>query len=364
MEYVMLLMVFVPVILMLAMIPYVTRKTESFGIAIPEDVYSTDELKAMRKSYAVTTSVFGALLMAAGLIAALLVRTQWWSVAYPAAIVLFMLGSFMIYLKFHFRMKALKAARAWQQGRFETLVVDTGFRGRKLGFSNLWFVLPLLVALGTLVMTFALYDQIPAKIPVHYDWRGRVTDWADKSYRTLLLMPVMQLYLTALFLFVNWIIFRSKQQTDAANPQRSIRQNVAFRRRWSAFNILAATALVLVFFLIQLSMIRSVDPFWLMWAPLFVAVGMLAGAIVLAFSTGQGGSRIKVENGGQDQTRAMNRVGDEHWKLGVFYFNPDDPSIWVEKRFGVGWTVNIAHPLGWASLLIILFVAGLILWLV
>ena len=39
---------------------------------------------------------------------------------------------------------------------------------------------------------------------------------------------------------------------------------------------------------------------------------------------------------------------DEHWKLGVFYFNPDDSSLWVCERFGVGWTMNFARPAAWA----------------
>ena len=34
---------------------------------------------------------------------------------------------------------------------------------------------------------------------------------------------------------------------------------------------------------------------------------------------------------------------DARWKLGMFYFNPRDPSIIVEKRFGVGWTINFGN---------------------
>ncbi|MDO4443020.1 MAG: DUF5808 domain-containing protein [Slackia sp.] len=42
---------------------------------------------------------------------------------------------------------------------------------------------------------------------------------------------------------------------------------------------------------------------------------------------------------------------DAHWKLGIFYFNPDDPSIWLPERFGIGWTVNFARPAAWACIL-------------
>jgi len=41
------------------------------------------------------------------------------------------------------------------------------------------------------------------------------------------------------------------------------------------------------------------------------------------------------------------RSPDDSWKLGLFYFNPDDPALWVEVRFGVGYTVNFARPSAW-----------------
>ena len=28
----------------------------------------------------------------------------------------------------------------------------------------------------------------------------------------------------------------------------------------------------------------------------------------------------------------------------MFYYNPDDPSSWVEKRFGIGFTLDLARP--------------------
>ena len=35
---------------------------------------------------------------------------------------------------------------------------------------------------------------------------------------------------------------------------------------------------------------------------------------------------------------------DECWKLGQFYYNPEDPAWLVERRFGLGYTPNFAKP--------------------
>lgn len=47
---------------------------------------------------------------------------------------------------------------------------------------------------------------------------------------------------------------------------------------------------------------------------------------------------------------------DDHWVAGVFYYNPADPALWVDKRYGIGWTLNFAHSASWfilAGLLVI-----------
>ncbi|WP_219905001.1 DUF5808 domain-containing protein [Arcticibacter pallidicorallinus] len=37
----------------------------------------------------------------------------------------------------------------------------------------------------------------------------------------------------------------------------------------------------------------------------------------------------------------------KHWKWGLIYYNPDDPSLYIEKRFGLGQTFNFAHRTAW-----------------
>jgi uncharacterized membrane protein len=31
----------------------------------------------------------------------------------------------------------------------------------------------------------------------------------------------------------------------------------------------------------------------------------------------------------------------------VFYVNPDDPALFVERRFGIGYTINFGHRGAW-----------------
>ena len=80
-----------------------------------------------------------------------------------------------------------------------------------------------------------------------------------------------------------------------------------------------------------------------------VAMLLVIGAVGISVVYGQAGSRVFVRLQGEDLILADE---DAHWKLGVFYFNPEDPSLFLPERFGVGWTVNLARPAVWAIMIV------------
>lgn len=75
---------------------------------------------------------------------------------------------------------------------------------------------------------------------------------------------------------------------------------------------------------------------------------------VVLMRLGQGGSRLaSAQRLEPAATKPVgDRTEDRFWKLGVFYRNRNDPSVMVEKRFGLGYTVNFAYPAAWAILLL------------
>lgn len=349
--------IMIPVFLTSMFIPYWTRKTESFGVSIPEEVYHYNELKAFRKSYAIRVGIFSMVIAAAFLLfsAGGLESEQAFSWLFSTIITTYLVGSFIIYLRYHKRMKIMKENQGWQKEKPQRTVIDTSFRDQKLTYSNAWFLLPLAVTVATVFVTFSFFDRIPERIPMQYDFEGNVTNWAEKSYRSVLFMPVMQVYLIGLFLFINSMTARAKQQVSAEKPEESKARNVIFRRRWSLFLILTSVGIVLLFSLIQWSFIFSVPQSLLVYAPILFGAAVTIASIWIAYTTGQGGSRVQMTT--TDSGEVIDRDDDRYWKLGQFYFNKNDPSLFLEKRFGVGWTINLARPLVWVIFLVIIGLA-------
>jgi uncharacterized membrane protein len=40
----------------------------------------------------------------------------------------------------------------------------------------------------------------------------------------------------------------------------------------------------------------------------------------------------------------------KHWKLVIFYYNPNESRLFVPKRTGIPFTLNFAKPMAWAIL--------------
>ncbi|MGJ7911899.1 DUF1648 domain-containing protein [Neobacillus sp. LXY-1] len=350
--FIMLVPVFIPFIF----IPYWTRKTESFGISIPEDAFYSTDIRNMRKKYAWINGILALLFTVIFYFVSSGHSEHFISIIFPILIFGYIAASFGVYLFFHKKMQDVKNNHKDWIGKSQLIVVDTKFRNQKLTHSNLWMFIPFSLSIFTLAIVLYHYQDIPERFPMQYDFNGEVTRWADKSYRSVLLIPIIQIYMTMLFLFINTIISKAKQQVSAENPEESLRQNIIFRKRWSLFTIIMGTGLVLMLTLQPLSFIYPISHQVLLIAPLVFVIGVCAASIILSITTGQGGSRIGKAAGG----KLIDRDDDRFWKLGMFYFNKNDPAIFLEKRFGIGWTNNWAHPISWVITIgIILIIVGL-----
>ncbi|WP_055106519.1 DUF1648 domain-containing protein [Paenibacillus ihumii] len=340
----MLVFMFIPIVVSLAFMPYLTRETVSFGISVSEETFRSEPLRRMRQRYAAISLVVYIPLLIAGVYAAMLGNSALQGALLGALISLIVLISIALNLVFHFKMRRIKASLPAAAKEKTVIAVDTSFHRRKLVLSNKWYIIHVGLTLISAAAALLYYDRIPEQIALKFDMQGNVINSAAKSYATVLFPNIMQLLIIALFIFVNWSILRSRQQLSAGNPEHSVRQNTIFRRRWSIFTMLSGLAMVSLFSFVQLNMIYPLESSIVMLVSLIIPIFVVLFAIALSFTTGQGGSRVERPESGSP-VQPVN--DDAYWKLGAIYYNPNDPSFFVEKRVGIGWTMNFAHPMIW-----------------
>lgn len=354
-----LLLTMIPIFIAIVCMPFWTRKTVSFGVTIPRNAYDHPEIKKMRKSYVLISSIFALFVTVAFLVASFIGDELTAGILYPMLIILYIVGNAFIYLPFFQKMRELKEAQPEWHTKSNIITVDTSFRKNKLTYSNKWFILAFTISFTTIVVTLIGYDYLPNDIPTRYDFNGDILETVPKTYRSALLLPILQIYMTLLFLFINTVIKNAKQQVEHTEPETSLQRNITFRKRWSLFTIINGTGLIVLLTLLQLALMIPINQQLVaMMLIIFITI-VIIWALFLSFTTGQGGSRLKNTTSGNlshKDGHVIHRDDDKHWKWGIFYVNRNDPSIFIEKRFGIGWTNNWGHPASWIIFLIIILV--------
>ncbi|MBP1906169.1 putative membrane protein [Paenibacillus turicensis] len=344
------LFIIVPLVLMLSFIPYMTRETVSFGVTVSEFHYFSPTLRVLRRKYATYSLIGASVIILFCLYFVISQSEQSRSIISIIGVVVFTAYYITLNILFYYKMKLIKQSLPDQATTTQKIMIDTSFRQQKLTHSNYWFAIPFTIAIIMAVITLLNYDALPNVIPMKFDLQGNVTSSAPKTYLSVMGLSLVQLSTIGLMMFVNWSIKKSKQQLSVTNPTTFAVKNIKFRRRWSLFTIVTSFLLTFLFAMIQINMLVP-HPLLLLMVSFTIPVLIILGALLISLLSRQGGGDLRNPKNEQERSQAQPVNDDVHWKLGYIYFNRNDPSFSIEKRNGIGWTLNFAHPLSWVILI-------------
>ena len=346
---------YVPLIVVFSIMPYISRKTLTFGVSIPSSVYDDGRLKKLRRQFSIRVIVSGVLAIALSIVPFFFMKESAAISVLTAFVFVYVLIILPFYLGGNKQVKQLKKELGWDEGASQKVVADTKFSSSKRTVSALWFLVYAVIIIGTLLLGILLYDQIPDKVTMQMDAAGNPTRIVDKSFGLIMFAPAIQAAMALLMGFVYWMMGRTPPVIDPDQPEVSSAQNAKFRYRWSAFIVFMGLALMLVFAVTQMWFVGWIPQQLVLWLPIAITGAVVAAAIILSVMTGQSGSRIRT--GKTIDGKKINRDDDQYWRGGMFYVNKQDPALFVEKRFGVGFTINFGRP---AAILIFVGIIGVI----
>ena len=344
--------------------PYIIKRTISFGIRIPENEYNNDKVKKIRNRYRniiITSGILFVLLI--------LIAFKYFNLIdkdintiYLVITISLLTIFFTTYIISHYSMKKLKTNSNWIINNNNKITIDTTFRKRKLAVSKWWFFTYVIIILITTFVPIILYDKLPSQLPTHFDISGNADMWTVKS-RAIWYIPISQIFNLIIMLFVYFIIKKSKQDISTNDPVNSSKNSVRYRYIMSRLIVFSGLLLQVGFLTNQLYIIGILtNKLWIVLMPLLTTLTVIILVIVIIYKIGQGGWKISKQKKGT--SGEIDREDDKFWKLGSFYFNPNDPAVFIEKRFGIGWTINFARPESWLTLIgfvIIIIIFGKII---
>lgn len=332
--------------------PFLMRRGEVFAVTVPDTAAHDPYLRRLKRRYALLMATLTAVLTAVGAFGAFTGDAGLALAVLCVGMLLLCIGSYGLMLYFRSKVRSYKKEQGWQASARESVAV-VGDAPVPRAVSLKWNLLYLPVIAVTLAIGAVGYAQMPDLIPQHMNFQGEVTEYMEKTPFTILVPALIVAFVAACMAFAHWTILRSKRPSNPSAPATSALAYGMFARAQSILLVAGGLALSVLGPVMELSFIGVIG---LEQAGVFVvalALVIVVGSIVVSLVYGQGSSRVFSRMAASERLLADD---DEHWKLGVFYYNPDDASLFLPERFGIGWTMNWARPAVWA----IMF-AGLVL---
>ena len=342
------------VVIVMGCAPIITRKSLLFGVRIPEETTMESEVVVLRKRY-INIMIIGGIIAMTILVAQYLL---WPDISLLAILYLPLLViafQFIAYVSAWKKATALKAKNKWSVPLMATADTKSAVQREQIwNFSKWWYVVSGLIIIAIIVLSLIRYPSLPPQIPTHWGFDMKPDAWGDKSFWTVLSMPVVALITVLAMMFGNIVIYRMKLQVSAEHPEVSYAQHRIYRRMMSEALGILTLVMTIFFGFIQLMTIDVFVPSAtiMMVVTIMMVLASCVPFTYVYFKAGQGGCKLKPIVSAEDVKEGMtatrkpvefNRGDDKFWKLGMFYYNEDDPAMLVEDRFGTNSGFNYAR---------------------
>ena len=324
---------------MFLLYPRFARRGLLFG------VYVGEEVSGGREARAITASWYRA--MIAWLVASVVAEVALGAVAQTQLLIgLFPLvisaGFVVFYVRAYFQAKAF----AVEHTAPAVAIVQAGPEP-SLALPLVALAAGVIAGLVAIAYAASSYAALPARVPTHFGLSGMPDVWRPKSFFSVMLLPMLTLLVGIGLGLISVFTARAKRAVRYPGTDISLRAQVRFRlavtRMLSTVSLLVAVMLMLMTIStirVGLGLERAIPWPLLVLSLAIVAVGVV-GSIYIGLRYGQGGSRLEREAASAPLTNGL--ADNRHWVLGAFYVNRDDPSLLVEDRFGLGYTLNFGN---------------------
>jgi uncharacterized membrane protein len=198
---------------------------------------------------------------------------------------------------------------------------------------------PFLILLAAAVYVGLHWEDVPPRFPTHWNLAGKPDGWTTKSVAGAFRGLAIGFIVCAMTCFTSYAVLhwtRLPRVTGREGQQhRRVRQVnlLAMLVTEYLLALLLAWTTVVSMFSVEAGKLRL--PLVFRVAPFAV---MIFGPLVIRVMR-----RLAVPDG----SPAGDTTPDSCWILGKIYINRADPALFVEKRMGLGYTLNLGNPWAW-----------------
>ncbi|MDK8455380.1 DUF5808 domain-containing protein [Corynebacterium marquesiae] len=202
----------------------------------------------------------------------------------------------------------------------------------------------LAIAAGAIIVA-SHWSAIPDPVPVHWNESMEVDNWSDKSIRSVFSTSFVALAMLGLFAIVCSFIAHSEV---SPRSERTIKARLRNEANLAVTNTGTGVLTLLISVGMAFIQVTSSIPHYQRFTGaafitmLILAIGGSIGLVVfILYKQSQISEQLRgIRFPDEDKESPDN---DHLYKWGVMYYNPDDPAVLVDKRFGTGMSFNYAR---------------------
>lgn len=345
---------------LIAVMPFITRKSLLFGVRIPQAQTTHPEVQKLKRRFSLLVSI--ATVITTSALTLQYIFAPHWSVLMmlcaPLSLIAFQFAAYIPSWRTALRLKTDNDWSVLEKGS-----ADTRLALSRQTFSNIpwgWYAVSMLIAVSTGLIAVKTYSQIPDPMIIHWNAAMEPDGWLKKTTLSVFVFPLAMAGVTLLIMISNLAVWRMKLQVNQYQTALSYTQHRLYRTLMShllgCINVIIC-AMMLFFTGISYELYH-VSEHTLLIAIIVPTILMILVPIAFTIKVGQGGNKLNPKILPEDDTSAglipksisvptINRQDDRFWKLGLFYYNKEDPTLFIEDRFGVNAGLNYARPSAW-----------------
>lgn len=339
--------------------PFFSRKTTVFGVSIPEPYVQHQQLQLFKKHYSmVVGSIALAFLLGQILLLFTAIQEEKFVLISFILLCVMLLLSAALHMSYHLKIKKLKKQENWEAHVKTVYVTDLSIRDSDEVLSPTFFALPIIVTFALITFTYMNYNAIPDVFATHWNAAGEVDGWIEKTWISVIVTPLILLGIQISSFIMSFGMKSAKIQLSAQAKEASANRELAHRKYGSWY--LAAmnynmTILLVVLHYTTVILQNQTAPYFF---PLFIVFMIVSFGGLILFIWKLSKSNERFDDLHTNETASAD---DRYWKWGIVYINKNDPSLLVEKKYGVGWTVNMANK--WSYIILIIIFLPILLFI-
>lgn len=339
-----------------------------FGVRVPKEYEKDEDITKLDKEYKKMYLIF--VLPLIFIINIIVTFTSKISIFLVLTFALIIVTNIPIFIYWKKMMK-LKKEKLWNKLGENVVLVDTSIRKPKVREDNVIirtrrFMILLIIPLITFIVTLIVYKDVQSPFPIHYNAEGIADSFVNKEgfkgFFYLALFPVLIQSAMIIFLaIINKFAINGKVEINSGTLEEIKEQRKVFKRINSILLFIVTLEISIMFTFIQFCTLFSwnTNIINIVFLPLILLTTLVFS--IISYKIGQGGKNIKINK----EDKEIYRDDDKNWLLGNFYYNKKDPSIFVEKRIGIGWDVNLGNPIGLIITILPLFlIVGVLIYFI